>query len=352
MLRLGGVCAATVLIAWSALVHADVSTESAGAAIDASDYMKARSQLTELVGKGTSGPAELAEIHRLYGIVAGALGEVQVATLSFQLALALNPKITLPVGTSPKIARPFAAAQGYFKTRKPLRIKTETVAAPPAVTLVIESDPMSMIARARVTFSVDGGAEQIREAKGVERITIDLPEGARIDLRIAALDTMGNRVAEVGSVDVPLVIIGRTKASDLKTDIKTVGSKLDLSSPGPVTPPARRPMYLQWWVWGGATVVFAGAGSILGLAALTANNDLSELNATSPSHTFDEAKQLESTARSRVLFANITYGAAAVCGVTAAILYLTRPRASSERRTAIVPVAVGRGGVLALEGRF
>jgi len=350
MQRFGGACAIAMLFAWSVPARADVSADTARAAIEASDYMNARAQLTALMGKGTSGPNELAEIHRLNGIVAGALGETQVATVSFQLALALNPKITLPVGTSPKIIRPFTAAQAYFKTREPLRIKTETQATPPSVTLVILSDPMSMIARARVTFAVDGGAEQTREGTGKERITLELPDGARIDLRIAALDTMGNRVAELGTADVPIVIIGSKKAG---SDIKRVGTKLDrLVLPPPPPPPQQRPLYLQWWVWGGATVVFAGAGSVLGLAAITAKNDLAELNATSPSHTFDEAKELESTARNRVLFTNITYGAAAVCGITAAILYLTRPRATTERRTAIVPVPVGRGGAIVLEGSF
>jgi hypothetical protein len=341
MLRFAGACAAAMLLAWASPARADVSVDTARAAIEASDYLKARAELTALMGKGQSGPSELAEIHRLYGIVAGALGETQVATVAFQLALSLNPRITLPVGTSPKIARPFASAQGYVKTREPLRVKTETSARPPSVTLVILNDSMSMVARAKVTFSVDGGAEQTREGTGKERITIPLPDGARIDLRVAALDTMGNRVAEIGSADVPIVII------DAKTDVE----KIDVVPPPPPPRPKQRPTYLQWWVWGGATVVFAGTGSVLGLAALTARNDLAELNATSPSHTFDEAKQVESTARNRVLFANIAYGAAAVCGVTAVILFLTRPR-ETEQRTAIVPVPVGRGGALVLEGTF
>jgi hypothetical protein len=347
MLRFGAGCAAAMLLAWATPARAEVSVDTARAAIEASEYLKARADLTALMGMGISGPNELAEIHRLYGIVAGALGETQVATVAFQLALALNPKMTLPVGTSPKIGRPFASAQGFFKTREPLKIKTETTVLPPTVTLVVQSDPMSMVARARVTFSVDGGAEQTREETGKNktRITIALPEGARIDLRVVALDTMGNRVGEIGSADVPIVIVGgKSVVPDVTKDPK----KVVIAPP----PPAQRPTYLQWWVWGGATVVFAGTGSVLGLAALTAKNDLVELNATSPGHTFDEAKQLESKARTRVLLTNITYGAAAVCGVTAAILYFTRPRAGTERRTAIVPVPVGRGGAIVLKGRF
>jgi len=341
---LGAACLVATVLASATLAYADVSVETAQAAIDASDYLKARAELTKLMGMGTSGPAELAEIHRLYGIVAGALGETQVATVAFQLALALNPKLTLPVGTSPKIARPFASAQNFIKTREPLRVKTETSTSPPSVTLVILADTMSMVARMRVTFTVDGGAEQTREGTGKERITIELPEGGRIDLRVAALDTMGNRVAEVGTADVPIVIIGKPAMKPPR------GDKMVVAPPPP--PAKQRPMYLQWWLWGGATVVVAGAGTVLGLAALTAKNDLDQLNATSPSHTFDEAKALESTARNRVLFANIAYGAAAVCGVTAAILFLTRPRTTTERRTAIVPVPSARGGAIVLEGTF
>lgn len=347
MVRLGAACAAAVVLAWAYPSHAeDVSVDTARAAIDASDYLKARAELTKLIGMGRSGPVELAEIHRLYGIVAGAQGETQVATVAFQLALALNPKLTMPVGTSPKIARPFASAQNFIKTRDPLRVKTETSTTPPSVTLVILADTMSMVARMRVTFTVDGGPEQTREGTGKERITIELPEAERLDLRVAALDTMGNRVAEVGTVDVPIVIIG-------KPAVKVPDKQIVVAPPRPPPPPPKqRPTYLQWWLWGGATVVFAGTASVFGLAAITAKSDLEHLNATSPSHTFDEAKDLESTARTRVLVANIAYGAAAVCGVTAVILYLTRPDGTPDRRTAIVPVPTTRGAALVLEGTF
>ena len=100
--------------------------DDAKVAVEASDYLKARAALTEALASGQHGREELAEIHRLSGIVAGALGETKEATAAFQRALALSPKVELPPGTSPKISRPFTTAQGLAKKSAPLEIKSET----------------------------------------------------------------------------------------------------------------------------------------------------------------------------------------------------------------------------------
>ena len=59
---------------------ADTPLEAAKAAVDASDYLTARTQLDAIVAAGASGPDELAEVYRLTGIVAGALGDAKAAT--------------------------------------------------------------------------------------------------------------------------------------------------------------------------------------------------------------------------------------------------------------------------------
>lgn len=352
MLRLWGASSAIAVVlvvgALTTSAAADTPLETARAAVESSDYLTARSSLAAALASGANSPDEMIEIYRLTGIVAGALGDAQAASDAFLRGLALTPKITLPVGTSPKITRPFATAQTYYRSHEPLRIKTETTASPPSITVVIASDPFTMVAKAQVTIVVDGGAEQKLEGTGTDRISIALPIGARLDLRVAALDDKGNRLVELGSKDVPIVIVGAGGATATK-----VARRVPPPPPAPRAPEHARPIYLQWWLWGGATVVFGGAATYFGMSAISAKNDLDHLNMTSQNHTFDEAKDLEQTARTRVLLTNIGIGVAAACGVTAGILYLTRPRVVTERRvTTLTPVPIQGGGAVVLGGQF
>src|SRR5436190_22808015 len=106
----GATMALAVWLAQGSPVHAG-PIDDAKALVEASDYMRAREALTAALDSGTNGRDELVEIHRLSGIVAGALGDPKAATAAFQRALALSPDVALPPGISPKIARPFTAAQ-------------------------------------------------------------------------------------------------------------------------------------------------------------------------------------------------------------------------------------------------
>src|SRR5262245_13047563 len=70
--------------------------------VDASDYANARVPLDKAMVAGDASPEDLAEIHRLTGIVEGALDNVEASRLAFKRLLAMSPKATLPAGTSPK----------------------------------------------------------------------------------------------------------------------------------------------------------------------------------------------------------------------------------------------------------
>src|SRR3990170_4417016 len=137
----------------------DADLARARAQLDASDSLAARASLAAALAAGRSGPAEVAEIYRLSGQVAGALGQPAAAEDFFRRLLALAPRATLPPGTSPKMARPFAAARAWAKDHEPLRVKVETAAAPPALTLVVLSDPHGIVASARATVRVAGRPE-------------------------------------------------------------------------------------------------------------------------------------------------------------------------------------------------
>lgn len=342
MRREGAFVIAVLLAGLASRAHADPTLGGAKSAVDASDYLTARTQLTQLIAKGGNSPEDMADIYRLSGIVAGALGETKAATEAFQKCLALSPKATLPVGTSPKIGRPFAEAQKYFTTHEPLRIKADTVATPPAVTISVVSDPLAMISRARVIAMVDKQAAKTLEKPAAAELTIALPAGARIDLRVVALDDKGNRLAEVGSADVPIVIVGTAVVP--VTPPKVPPKKIVHE-----TPRSPRPLYLKWWLWGGTAVALAGGATYFAFGARSAKTELDELNAHSVNHDFDEAKAVESRGKRDALLTNIGYGAAGAFAVVSVILFLTEPRASEEHRvTTVTPVPMRGGGAVVL----
>ena len=247
------------------------------------------------------------------------------------------------------ITRPFAAAQEFYKKAEPLKLKQETTVTPPSIGVIVASDPMQMIARIQVTVKVDNAAENRLDNKfaGQDRIEFALPTGARLDLRVTALDEKGNRLAELGSADVPIVIVGSAKP-DPKQVVIVPPIK---GTTKPATPARERPLYWKWWLWGGGAVVFAGAATYFGVDGLRAKSDLEDLNADSPNHSFDEAKDLERRARRGFLFANIGYGVAGALAITATILFLTEPDKPS-RETRVTAVPVDGGGAIVLGGHF
>src|SRR5512143_2984159 len=123
MRRWRQVAIAPVLVACFAPSARADSLADARAAVEGSDYLTAQPALEKALKAGTAEPAELAEIYKLTGIVEGALGNAAASQTAFQKWLSLDPKGTLPQGTSPKIAKPFAAAQKDAQKSGPLQAK-------------------------------------------------------------------------------------------------------------------------------------------------------------------------------------------------------------------------------------
>jgi hypothetical protein len=340
MLR--GLAALAVVAVVAGTARAD-DLADARAAVDASDYFAARTALDKALADGKASPDDLADIYRMKGIVDAALGNTAAATTSFGKWLALDPKATLPQGTSPKITRPFTAAQNQAKSRDPIKVKTETAADPPTVTLVIASDPFMMIAKARVYVRVDGGKEQTLEGTGRKKIVIDLPKGKRLDLRVQALDENGNRVAQLGTADVPIVIVGpQGEPHGVVTEHGPIVEHEHVREA-----PAR-PLYLRWWLWGGAAVALGAGATYFGLQARDETDQLAKLNANSIDHPFTEASGLASDAKRDAMIFNVGVGVAGAVAIGAAVLYLTEPRA--EAHVAAVPQP--GGGAVVVGGRF
>ena len=316
------------ILLMSRAAWADDPLVQARTAVAGSDYASARAPLAAALAAGTHSPDELVEIYQLSGTVAAALGDAKAATDAFTSLLALSPKATLPPGTSPKIRRPFEAAGRYFTTHRPLELRLETNAR--SIALIQVSDPLAMVARARVVFSVDGGAPRTQEAAALERTELALPPGVRIVARVAALDRYGNRLVELGSDAEPIVIAG----------VPPVVRAAPPSETAPVSS-APLPVYRRWWPYAAATGVFAGATAYFALSARSASHDLEALNADSPNHSFAEAKDVENRAKRRVLLTNVGLGVTAVFAVTAGVMFALTPRERFEPQLSAAPVPGG-----------
>jgi hypothetical protein len=315
-------------------------------AVDGSDYPTARTLLTTALEAGKARPDELAEIYKLTGIVEGALGNAAGAGDAFGKWLSLDAKGTLPFGTSPKIMRPFTAAQDKATKTGLVEAKAETDDDPPAVTLVVVNDPHKLIVGAKVFFRVDKRPEQSLEAEGTESIKLELETGKRIDLRLQAVDKYGNHVVELGSKDVPIVI---TSSGKTKQVIDPNDTGLVTKKPPPPPPPTPRSWYAQWWVWGIATVVASGTGGYFAWQTRQDVNELNYLNANSLAHPFSDAQAVESRAKRDLLITNISAGVAGAFALGTAILFVTRPD-TAESRVAVTPTA--GGGAIVFGGHF
>ncbi|HEY0194338.1 MAG TPA: hypothetical protein VGC42_24665, partial [Kofleriaceae bacterium] len=159
--------------------------------------------------------------------------------------------------------------------------------------------------------------------------------------RIAALDDHGNRLVELGSRDVPIVIIGTVAARP---------------SPVPAAPrpaavaeqPTSRAIYLRWWPYAIGAVAFGGAATYFGLRTRTDADDLRALDRQSANHDFTEAMKLEDRGHRDALLTNIGVGVAGALAITAGVMYFLAPPGHAERRIGAVPVR--GGGAIVLGG--
>jgi len=317
-------------VAW-----ADDRLAQVRAAIDASDYLAARSAVVAVRDAGGCTPEETAALYLLSGRVEAALGDHQAATDAFVHLLALSPRASLPPGMSPKITGPFDAAVASLALERPLEVRAETWAAPPAILLEVVSDPLHMVARARVVYAVEGGPEQTEEVAVAERTEIPLRAGMRIAARVAVLDDHGNQLVELGG-EAPIVIA--------------------VSPPPVIAPPApvvhvravARPIYVRWWPYAAASVVLGGTAGYFAWSAYQTASDLQQLNRESTLHSWREADELRDRGKRETLLANIGFVAAGAFAITAGVMAVIRP--GSETRIAAAPLP--GGGALAVGGRF
>jgi hypothetical protein len=260
--------------------------------------------------EGTATPAELAEIYRLSASTATVLGDRESAELYYRRWLALEPDATLPASVAPKLREPFVPAQAYMAAHGRLSVRALRRAG--IVTVVLETDPLTMAASA----AVDGAAPVAFDAE--RRARLPAPSTAR---HVVVRDVRGNTLVELA---LPAAVADAVVAPPRET------------SPSPSL--VRRPA-----LWGILTVA-AGATAIgFGLGARAADDDLATILAHSGEHTFADAMAARDRRDRRAFVANAGFIATGVFAVTTAIMFVTRPE-----RTVVVPQASSSSVGLAL----
>lgn len=278
----------------------------------------AQTELELALRAGDSDRARLIEIHRMLGIVHAGLDRPERAVDEFRAVLALDPRAEVRPELGPKIVQPFTDARASMQGRAPLAAALESRRAGSAeIVVVVASDPLGMVARARARFTLRAGGESLVTGAGGPRISLAIPSDA-MRATVAALDVHGNRLAEF---DVDLA---------------------PAPAPAPEAPPQRPALLARWSVWSGVAIGAGAIGVGFALAARSTRSELDELERTAmPS--FSRVEELDERGRRRTLVANLAFGAAGAAAVVSAVLFVRRPAARTS-----VAVAPAPGGAWVL----
>jgi hypothetical protein len=306
--------------------RANPALDEARAALQDLRYDLAGDALARALRAGASGPAELAEIHRLSAEVAAVLGRADDAQRHFRAALSLAPDTALPAGTSPKIAEPFEAARRALGGRA-LRVETSARASPPTLVVSIVDDPATLVRGARAEFRGPGGPWHADAAGGPRFELVPGDAAGAQDVSGALLDEHGNRVAELGPIAIPIA-----------------------EAPAP-TPERGRSLFARWWLWGGVAVAAAATGGAFGLAARNDRDELNALNDDPGAHDYQEFVELEDRIHRRAGIANASYAVAGACAVVSGIL-LVRDLRRSDDSPSVAPAPVTGGAGVTVVVRF
>jgi hypothetical protein len=207
----------------------------------------------------------------------------------------LEPTAELGEGASPKLLQPLADARRLLQDRPPLKVRYRVDPATPSITLLVDSDPLTMVAGVRAIVHRAGGAAATVEQRGGAALTIPLPPG-RLDVELAALDRYGNRLVELGTI-----AVGRR--------------------------PRARPFLARWYVWGGAALAAAAIGTGFAVAETMAQGDLDRATHQSSAHDYSEVRALEQSARSDALGVNVSFAIAGAFAITSVVLLGVEARA-------------------------
>jgi tetratricopeptide (TPR) repeat protein len=271
------------------------------------DYDAAIALLEKAEASGKNQPADMIEIYRAMAESHAAMGRSDAAETAFRRLLALDPSIELPAGSSPKLTGPFTGAREFLARRR-IAVECRRSAAD-AATLVVQSDPVDLVAGARLVTG-DGRAVG-DDARGRGRVALAVPGGTS-PAGCAALDRHGNVLARVDLSATP-----EEAAPDDSAGGSETGGGVVSTAP---TDDRTRPIYARWWVYAGLGAAAGGVALYYGLKVKQAEDDLEELQQQTmqPDHmiTYADALAVQDRGERYARNANI---ALVVTGVFAAV---------------------------------
>ncbi|GAB4558433.1 MAG: hypothetical protein Tsb0020_03410 [Haliangiales bacterium] len=343
--------AATLFVSGAAVADESDALAEARQALDELQYRKALRALRRAVESGENDPAAIRDVYRMLGEVQASLGKPKLAVGHFRSLLTLDPSADLAPGVSPKLREPFDEAKQAAPEAIAIRCRTDADSG--EVRLDVDSDPLAMIAGARIAYRVDGGAVELLEARGDGSRTVRIPTTGEVALVCTAIDTHGNQLLSIGTWEEPLRLAPPAPAI----------------APGPSardTPAPSTPVYARWYLWGAATVAAAGAGGYFAWQSQRDQDELDRINQDSANYSFSEALAVEDRAKQNALIANISFAVAGTFAAATLLSLVLAPdppsgeaagaasarrhgaAASQPRRTTLAPLSVPRGAGMSL----
>lgn len=296
------------------------------------NYDAAIALLEQAEASGHNQPAAMVEIYRAMAESHAAMGRAAAAETAFRRLLALDPAAELPAGSSPKLTAPFAAARDFLAGRK-LDVACRR-GGPDAATLVVDSDPVDLVAGARLLAGDDSPLGEAASGRG--RVALAIPAGAS-PAGCAALDRHGNQLARAD-----------LSAAPAEADGEPTAAAGTISAPAAPAAAPSRPLYARWWLYAGLGAASGAVAAYYGLKMKQAEDDLAALHEETlqPEHdvTYAEALAVEERGERHARNANI---ALVVTGVFAAVSggllvhQLVSERRAGEPELAAAPLPGG-----------
>lgn len=277
------------------------------------NYDAAIALLEQAEMNGGNQPAEVVEIYRAIAESHAAMGRTDAAETTFRRVLAVDPSVELPAGSSPKLTGPFTAAREFLAKRR-LAVECRRGEGNTA-TLVVLSDPVDLVAGARMVTADGGRVSGSESVSGQGRIALTIPANSAA-AGCAALDRHGNVLARADLTDPPPEASADRAAAGAADPLVVSGGR-------PTEDGGSRPVYARWWLYAGLGAAAGGVALYYGLKMKQAEDDLEELNRQTdperfPNHniTWADALEIEDRGKGYARNANI---ALVATGVFAAV---------------------------------
>jgi len=272
-------------MASSSMALADDSAAAlarARAAFEEADFDAAAKAYRVAIDAGRLAPNELAESFVSLGMASASQGNSKRALDAFRLAVIVDATVTFPSG-GPKKARPLLEQARREMTKRAgawFRVAFSERSVPvgtTAATVRVRVDAVAGLEAVEVEARSGEGEAWVQRLPLGTEVPVVLPRTlhatGRVRLRLAAIDDVGNRWAEVvRSLDVDRIASPTPppRQAEAPAPSATPFAPVAAKSPGPATRSAST-FWSSPWPWVGVGVLALGFGGAYAYAALDAS---------------------------------------------------------------------------------